>query len=177
MSNLGGFNKSHSSFQALSLSGLLETASALREFKPSDPRSGRLAFFHKKMRLGEYPLLTTFPLPIYMSPVGCGSHLSRRRFSETKRKKSYKKGTKERKESNSHSFHNIHHPWIISMERISLPPHLHVFPDFTREEACSDKEIRFSSCNLAAVTHEFSGINDSHYGGTADNIMRCLLPR
>lgn len=45
VSNLGGFNKSHSSFQAPSLSGLLETASALREFKPNDSRSRRLPLF------------------------------------------------------------------------------------------------------------------------------------
>lgn len=45
VSILGGFNKSHSSFQGLTLSGLLETASALREFKPGDPRTEQVAFF------------------------------------------------------------------------------------------------------------------------------------
>lgn len=63
--NLGGFNKSHSSFQALSLSGLLETAYALREFKPSDPHSGQLAFFfQRRMCFGRHPLLTAFSLLI-----------------------------------------------------------------------------------------------------------------
>lgn len=47
------------------------------------------------------------------------------------------------------------------MERVSLPPHLHVFPDFAEEEeACSDKETALSARNLA-TPHKFVGFNHS----------------
>lgn len=45
VSILGRFNKSHLSFQALALPGLLAAACAPREFKPSDPHSEQVAFF------------------------------------------------------------------------------------------------------------------------------------
>lgn len=47
------------------------------------------------------------------------------------------------------------------MEHVSLPPHLHVFPDFAEEEeACSDKETALSARNLA-TSHKFVGFNHS----------------
>lgn len=69
VSNFGGLYKSHSSFQALCLSGLLETTGAQREFKHS--HWGQLAFSHQKVSLEEYPLLTTLPLPIYKRLARC----------------------------------------------------------------------------------------------------------
>lgn len=117
--NLGGFNKSHSSFQALSLSGLLATASALGEFKPSDTHSGREGFFFFTRRCA-YPLLTTLPPPIYKRPLGCGSHLSRRWTKEG--------------EWFTLWMWSVKHKLLRNKSPSPSLSHLHVFPDFARKQ-------------------------------------------
>lgn len=81
-------------------------------------------------------------------------HLSHQRFSRT-RNKQLKQRTKERNKSSSHPFHNIRHPWIIRMERISLPPHLHVFPDFSHVDAYPDQKTEFLSPTQQLPAEDF----------------------
>lgn len=112
VSNLGCFNKSHSSFQS---------------FRPIRDRQ-----CSEGIQTQRSPLRTTSFLSVEdaLRRVAIANNIAFANLREPSwmrfapqleaylqdKKKKFKRVTKEQKGSNSHSFHIIRHPWIISME-------------------------------------------------------------
>lgn len=88
-------------------------------------------FFHQKMHLGEYPLLTTLPhCQFTQAQLDVVRTSSRGVFFKTKKKSFEREQRSERGATHIHFITFVTHGLSVWNESPS-PPHLHVFPDFT----------------------------------------------